>query len=341
MAASDPGTSTAGFPRRRAPQADPALPPGLADALTSFSRYLVDERRRSPHTVRAYEADVTRLLRHAAGLGAQTPADLTLAHLRGWLAAQPSASRASLARRAASARAFTAWTTRRGLVTADPGARLASPHATAPLPTVLTVDQAGALLDAAGEAAVADDPIALRNLALLELLYATGIRVGELCALDTADIDHQSRTLLVHGKGGKDRVVPYGAPAARALARWLGVHADMAAAGESAVFVGVRGRRIDPREVRRIVHGAAASSGSPDLAPHGLRHSAATHVLAGGADLRSVQELLGHASLTTTQRYTHVSVERLRAAFRLAHPRAEESETGLSTGTRRSSSGSR
>lgn len=316
MAARNPGSSV--------PE---ALPAPLADARSAFVRHLVDERRRSPHTVRAYDADVTRLLEYAAGLGAQSPADLTLAHLRGWLATQPQAARSSLARRAASARAFTAWATRRGLSPADPGARLASPHAVAPLPTVLTVGQAGALLDTAGQGAVDGDPISVRNAAILEVLYATGIRVGELCSLDVDDVDQGARTLLVHGKGGKDRVVPFGAPAARALDAWLAARPSVGSAGEHALVVGARGRRIDPREVRRVVHASAARAGAPDLAPHGLRHSAATHVLAGGADLRSVQELLGHASLTTTQRYTHVSVERLRAAFRLAHPRADESET--------------
>lgn len=323
------------------PDPESALPPALAEALEGFVRHLADERRRSPHTVRAYRGDVASLLRHAADLGVRAPDGLTLAHLRSWLAAQPTAARSTLARRAASARAFTAWCTRRGLCPVDAGARLASPRTTTALPAVLTAEQAGGVLDAASVAADDGDPVAVRDAALLEVLYATGIRVGELCSLDLGDIDDADRVLLVHGKGGKDRTVPYGAPAARALDRWRAVRGSLARPRETAAFVGARGARIDAREVRRVVHRAVARVGAPDLAPHGLRHSAATHVLAGGADLRSVQELLGHASLTTTQRYTHVSVERLRAAFRQAHPRADDEDPGLSTGERRSSSGSR
>lgn len=167
------------------------------------------------------------------------------------------------------------------------------------------------------------EAIALRDAALLEVLYATGVRVSELCGLDIADLDRSRRTLRVLGKGDKERTVPYGAPASQALENWLAVRDRIAlAAAGGALFVGVRGRRLDPRAVRDVVHRAAALAGVPDLGPHGLRHSAATHVLNGGADLRSVQELLGHSSLATTQRYTHVSAERLRAVYAQAFPRA-------------------
>jgi tyrosine recombinase xerC len=167
------------------------------------------------------------------------------------------------------------------------------------------------------------EAIALRDAALLEVLYATGVRVSELCGLDIADLDRSRRTLRVLGKGDKERTVPYGSPASQALENWLAVRDRIAlAAAGGALFVGVRGRRLDPRAVRDVVHRAAALAGVPDLGPHGLRHSAATHVLNGGADLRSVQELLGHSSLATTQRYTHVSAERLRAVYAQAFPRA-------------------
>lgn len=160
---------------------------------------------------------------------------------------------------------------------------------------------------------------------MLELLYATGIRVGELCGLDVDDLDHERRVVRVLGKGRKERTVPYGAPAARALDAWL--HRGRAALARSgsgpALFLGARGGRLDQRAVRSLVHARLADvPGAPDLGPHGLRHTAATHLLEGGADLRSVQELLGHASLATTQIYTHVTTDRLRQAFKQAHPRA-------------------
>jgi integrase/recombinase XerC len=180
------------------------------------------------------------------------------------------------------------------------------------------------LLDAAAEHALTDGAVGARDLAVLELLYATGIRVGELCALDVDDLDHGRRVLRVLGKGRKERTVPYGVPAQRALDDWLAARTELAVAGSGpALFLGVRGRRIDQRAVRTLVHARLAEvPGAPDLGPHGLRHTAATHLLEGGADLRSVQELLGHASLATTQIYTHVSAERLRAAYTQAHPRA-------------------
>ena len=215
----------------------------------------------------------------------------------------------------------------------DVGARLASPSVPKPLPTVLSGEQAQALMStAAAPTTGVDEPaevppgfgaLAVRDLAMIELLYATGMRVGELCGLDLGAVDRGQRVARVFGKGAKERIVPFGVPADAALADWLAVRDEVAqpAAG-SALFVGARGRRIDPRTVRDVVARLARQAGVPVIGPHGLRHSAATHVLEGGADLRSVQELLGHSSLATTQRYTHISVERLRAAFDQAHPRA-------------------
>ena len=303
-------------------EADESLPAGLAGALEAFGAHVRDERGRSPHTVRAYLGDVRALLAHLATSGRTDLAGLALADLRGWLATLHAAgqSRASLARRAAAARAFTAWCARRGLLPDDPGVRLASPQVPRRLPTVLDPEQAATVMDAAG----ADEgPASVRDLCILEVLYATGIRVQELCALDLGDVDHGRRTVRVLGKGNKERVVPFGVPASRALQSWLAVRSQFCGPESgNALLLGVQGRRIDPRMVRTIVERATIEAGVPRLAPHGLRHSAATHVLEGGADLRAVQELLGHASLATTQRYTHVSAERLRQAFNQAHPRA-------------------
>jgi integrase/recombinase XerC len=222
-------------------------------------------------------------------------------------------------------RVFTAWARRTGLIETDPGALLGSAKAHRSLPPALRVDEARSLLEAA--AAHADDgsPLGTRDVAILELLYATGIRVGELCGLDIVDVDDERRVVRVLGKGRKERAVPYGVPAGLALDAWLaGGRQRLAVPGAgSALFLGARGRRIDQRAVRTLVHARIADvPGAPDLGPHGLRHTAATHLLEGGADLRTVQELLGHASLATTQIYTHVTTERLRAAYRQAHPRA-------------------
>jgi integrase/recombinase XerC len=304
------------------PHTEP-LPPALAAAAEAFVRHLELERGRSPHTVRAYAADVALLLDHAARLGVTDPAELDLAVLRSWLARLRStgAARTTLARRGSAVRVFTAWAHRRGLLPADPGALLATPKGHRPLPDVLQPDEAALLVDAID----GDSPADLRDRLALELLYATGIRVSELCGLDVDDVDRGRRVVRVLGKGRKERSVPYGGPAEAALEAWLshGRPAWAVAGSGPALLLGARGRRVDPRTVRTVVHQRlAAVPGAPDLGPHGLRHSAATHLLEGGADLRSVQELLGHATLATTQIYTHVSVERLRTSYDRAHPRA-------------------
>lgn len=294
-------------------------------ALVDYERHLVSERDLSAHSVRAYVTDLHALAVHAERLGVTQPAEMTIRTLRSWLANLQTLGKArtTMARRAASARVFTAWLVRTGRATADPGALLASPKARRELPDALTQTEMRAVLDTAVADLADEGPRGLRDLAILELLYATGIRVGELVGLDVDDLDRGRRVVRVFGKGRKERSVPYGAPAADALELWLGSGRPAMASGESAVFVGVRGSRIDPRAVRRIVHERlGAVDGGPDLGPHGLRHTAATHLLEGGADLRSVQEILGHASLGTTQIYTHVSNDRLKAAFKLAHPRA-------------------
>jgi integrase/recombinase XerC len=377
------------------------LPAALRAAADEFGRHLAVVEGRSEHTVRAYVGDVVSLLDHAAYEGRTTVAELDIIVLRGWLAARmgSGAARASQARRAAAARAFTGWARRAGLAPDDPGAQLASPRAHRSLPTVLRADQAAELMESAGHGAgpgpddspggertfvpgvkasptgagnpertfvpqaegsptgspnpertfipqgegpptgshgadrtfvpgaaepSTGDELAIRDRAVLELLYATGIRVSELCSLNRADVDHARQVVRVFGKGAKERAVPFGHPARRALDAWLrlGRPELVNRSSRDALFLGVKGGRLQPTVVRRIVGNAARAAGLPHTSPHDLRHSAATHLLDGGADLRAVQELLGHSSLASTQIYTHVSTERLRAAFNQAHPRA-------------------
>ncbi|MBD8869046.1 tyrosine recombinase XerC [Nocardioides donggukensis] len=299
----------------------------MVAVLGDYERHLVSERDLAPHTVRAYLGDVRTLLVHAGRLGHAGVDTLDLRSLRSWLALQQTTgrSRTTLARRATAARVFTAWLLRSGRAEVDAGALLGSPRAGRPLPEVLRPDEARALVESAAAAADDGSPVGLRDVAILELLYATGIRVGELCGLDVDDLDFERNVLRVLGKGRKERTVPFGHPAARAVRRWLedGRPSLRVEGAGAALLLGARGRRIDQRAVRRIVHARVAEvPGAPDLGPHGLRHTAATHLLEGGADLRTVQELLGHASMSTTQIYTHVSSERLRTAYRQAHPRA-------------------
>ncbi len=357
---------------------DPVGTEHIDPLLERYADHLVLERGRSEHTRRAYLTDARGLLEFAAERGVRA-ASLDLPLLRSWLASMHTAglAKSTMARRAAAARTFTAWLARAGVLEHDVGLRLRSPKTGHALPGVLRRDQAAQMLEAAalratdpgpanpdladpnladpdpagapgqrsGEQAAVDRAIAVRDLAMLELLYATGIRVSELTGLDVGDLDLERRTVRVLGKGAKERIVPFGVPAAQAVRAWLdgprgrvleGARAAAEPAGKSAAgasgrtrsavdpaFVGRRGRRVDARQVRDVVHAMLESvPGSPRLGPHGLRHSAATHLLDGGADLRSVQELLGHAKLSTTQIYTHVSVERLRAGYRQAHPRA-------------------
>jgi integrase/recombinase XerC len=404
---------------RAAGQSAEPFPPRLAAALDGFRRHLAAERGVSRHTVRAYLGDVGSLLEHAAQAGITSPDELDIGMLRAWLAGQHAAghARATLARRAAAARAFTAFAHARGWLGHDPGVLLGTPKAHRRLPEVLRQDQMAAVLAAAGrlgpaggepevaaagggpevaaagggpevaaagggpevaaagggpEVAAAggglavaaagggpdaaagaaaagaaaraaagaaaragstpevilsrrDRAIVLRDTAIMELLYATGIRVSELCGLDIGDLDQERRTIRVLGKGGRERTVPVGVPAVRAVTGWCREGRPVLAVPRSAgvLFLGARGGRLDPRTARRVVHARiAAVPSAPDVGPHGLRHAAATHLLEGGADLRSVQEILGHASLASTQIYTHVSVERLESAYRQAHPRA-------------------
>jgi integrase/recombinase XerC len=303
------------------------LPEAMAEVLAAYERHLVSERDLTPHTVRAYLGDIGSMLEQAVRLGHSDVSTLDLRTLRSWLATQQTLGKArtTMARRATAVRVFTAWAQRTGRIGTDPGALLGSPKAHRTLPPALRVDEARALLEAAATQADDGSPLGARDVAILELLYATGIRVGELCGLDVDDLDGERRVVRVMGKGRKERTVPYGQPAERALRTWLSTARPALAVPGSgaALFLGARGRRIDQRAVRTLVHQRLADvPGAPDLGPHGLRHTAATHLLEGGADLRTVQELLGHASLATTQIYTHVTTDRLRQAYRQAHPRA-------------------
>jgi integrase/recombinase XerC len=308
-------------------ETDGGLPEPMAAVLATYERHLLSERDLTAHTVRAYLGDVTGMLEHAAMLGHTDVATLDVRTLRSWLAKQQTMGKArtTMARRATAVRVFTAWAQRTGLAEIDPGALLGSPKSHRTLPPALRRDEARQLLEAAAARADDGSAVGLRDVAILELLYATGIRVGELCGLDVDDVDHERRVVRVLGKGRKERTVPFGRPAERAVGTWLdaGRRKLMVEDSGPALFLGVRGRRIDQRSVRTMVHRRLADvPGAPDLGPHGLRHTAATHLLEGGADLRTVQELLGHASLATTQIYTHVTTDRLRQAYRQAHPRA-------------------
>lgn len=309
------------------------LPAALEPVLDDFADHLRGGRSSSEATVRAYRSDVrgllARLAEEPAGLSAAADlaAAFTLPALRGWLAEQVSAgaSRSTVARRVAAARSFSTWAARAGLVPVDTAARLEAPRPHKHLPEVLHADQAAEVIRTTELGAAEGDPIAVRDQLVVELLYSCGIRVAELCGLDIDDVDRERRLLRVLGKGSRERSVPYGLPAEGVLRTWLdGARLGLATDKSGpALLLGARGGRLDPRAARRVVNEVTdATPGSPRLSPHALRHSSATHLLEGGADLRHVQELLGHSTPATTQIYTHVSADRLRAAYRGAHPRA-------------------
>ncbi len=303
------------------------LPEWAARLLADYERHLAHERNLAPHSVRAYLGDVADLLDHLNRLGCHNLDEADVRALRSWLAKQQSLgrSRTTLARRATAARVFTAWAAANAHARADVGSTLKSPKPHRSLPATLSDHQTAQLLEVSLERAGEGGPAALRDLAVVELLYATGIRVGELVGLDVDDVDLARRLVRVLGKGRKERSVPFGIPAGEALEGWLvrGRSGLATPASGPALFIGVRGGRLDSRTVRALLRRLLAEvEGAPDMGPHGLRHTAATHLLAGGADLRSVQEILGHSSLATTQIYTHVTTERLRMAYRQAHPRA-------------------
>jgi integrase/recombinase XerC len=296
--------------------------------FNDFERHLNAERNLSNHTIRAYIGDLSSLLDHLEKLGLTNIAKLELSHLRSWLANQSvkGGARSTISRRAVSVRLFTKWAFKNKYLASDVGASLATPKGHRTLPGVLDINSATLAMDSlAARASDEESPLSLRDVAMVELLYATGARVSELCGLDIEDIDFNRNTIRVLGKGNKERTIPMGKPAVHALEVWLSKGREELATELStkAVFLGSRGGRIDQRTVRSVVYEAlSAIEGIERMGPHGLRHSAATHLLEGGADLRTVQEILGHASLATTQIYTHVSTQRLHKVFKNAHPRA-------------------
>jgi len=303
---------------------------GLSVVVDVFLEHSRHARGLSEQTVRAYANDLGQLVTFAAGRGVDRVGGLGLDLLRDWLwdADHRGLARSTIARRSSSVRAFTRWASESGVLAVDPGVRLRAPKGAAHLPRVVSSDQVRSILDGLAARAATDDPAALRDVAVVELLYAAAIRVSELVGIDVLDLDRQRLTVRVLGKGGRERVVPFGVPARDAVGTWLergrpvlAARSDVADSG--ALFLGDRGARLGVRGAYRIVARVLQDlPGEGPSGPHTFRHTAATHLLDGGADLRAVQELLGHASLGTTQIYTHVSSARLREVYRTAHPRA-------------------
>ena len=298
--------------------------------IDAWGVYLRANLAVSEHTLRAYVSDLRSFTTYCQVDELSTEnirSVVTLRAIRAWLASlvQQGKSRSTISRRTASIRSFTAWAYRRGYLDSDPGLLVTSARGDQKLPQVQTPSDTAELLSyAATRAREENSPAAIRDWAILETIYATGIRVSEVCSLETTSIDQQGMTLRVIGKGNKERVVPFTRACLSALQAWLSHGRPSLAIPEAgrALFVGDKGRRIDPRVIRSMIHRMCAQAGVRDLAPHALRHTAATHILAGGADLRAVQEMLGHSSLQTTQRYTHVDAQRLSAIYKQAHPRA-------------------
>lgn len=292
-----------------------------ARAVGLLERHLEVERGLSQHTVRAYRTDALQLAGFCIGFAITDPCEVEPLVIRRYLAelARAGYARSSLARKSVSVRALFHLLAERGLVDSDPTVSLGTPRTERRLPRVLRSGEVERML-----AAVAgDDPLALRDRALLELLYASGVRVSELVGMDLDSVQPQPPSLRVLGKGRKERIVPLGSPASKALEAWLERGRPVLCTQEvAALFCDRRGRRLGARSVRRIVEQRAAAVGLQRVSPHTLRHSYATHLLEGGADLRSVQELLGHSALSATQIYTHVSRDHLRRSYESAHPRA-------------------
>ncbi len=296
------------------------------ELVDQYREHLVIERNLSENSIRAYLVDLDSLLMHINAMGITEFKKLELDHLRSWLANLQTrgAARSSIIRKVASIKAFTYWAAKNGWIERDIGLELQSPKPERRLPK--TLEQTDVKVAFASlESAISDsnDAMSIRDLAIVELLYASGIRVSELSGLDLSDVNFERNTVKVMGKGSRERIAPFGIPARRALEAWIRNRDGFAVEDESALFLGKRGKRIDPRTVRDVVYRATESiDPTLRLGPHALRHSAATHLIEGGADIRTVQEILGHASLSTTQIYTHVSKERLKTVYEQAHPRA-------------------
>jgi integrase/recombinase XerC len=297
----------------------------LDRALSDFALYLTAERGFSAHTVRSYSSDLADFERFAASRGIASTDGVDLELLRDWLwdGSKAGLAKSTLARRSAAVRSWSSWLTRSGASSTDAATRLRAPKADHHLPRVLTRTQIDGMLKGLADRSAGGDAIAARDLAIVELLYASALRVSEVVGLDLNDIDLGRLTVRVTGKGSKERVVPFGTPAQRAIVEYQRRRHELLGDPTNAVFLGARGKRIGTRTVYELIARLLAEiPGSGPSGPHTLRHTAATHLLDGGADLRGVQEMLGHASLGTTQLYTHVSAERLKDAYRTAHPRA-------------------
>jgi integrase/recombinase XerC len=295
-------------------------------ALERFRTSLEAGRGYSAHTVKGYVTDLVDLVDFLEVQGIASPSEIDLEALREWLfsLSERGLAKSSMARKTASVRSFTAWLFEQGELSSDPGLRLRTPKATKSLPKVATREAMVEILQVLEAASAEGDPSAIRDLLVVELLYATGARVSELAGLNLSDIDEDRRLIRVVGKGNKQRMIPYGLPAESALKVWLerGRPALVTAKTSFELLINSQGNRLGTRQIYQVVANALAGTAIGAAGPHALRHTAATHLLDGGADLRAVQELLGHASLGTTQIYTHVSIERLKEGYTSAHPRA-------------------
>lgn len=298
----------------------------LASAIDAFTAHLEAGKGYSPNTVKAYRTDLAELVTFLHGAKVTLSSEIQLEHLRDWLWQISGAglAKSSLARKSAAVRAFTAWAFKQGLIDSDPGLRLRSPKLAKTLPKVVSKESIRVIFETLVGKAQPGNPEAIRDLLVVELLYATGARVSELAALNLEDIDYGRKIIRVTGKGNKQRMVPYGQPAADALDLWISnARREFASeASGSALLLTARGKRLGVRQIYGTVSSILEATPTGKAGPHSFRHSAATHLLDGGADLRAVQELLGHASLGTTQIYTHVSIDRLKAGYQNAHPRA-------------------
>jgi integrase/recombinase XerC len=298
----------------------------FAETLAQYEQQLSGARGFSPNTLKAYRSDISELLVFAQSRDIQNPAEITIDLLRDylWVLSETGLAKSSLARKSAAFRSFTAWLHKNQVIEVDPGLRLRTPKQNKPLPTVVSRESLAQVFESLQLKATPDNPQGMRDLLIFELLYATGARVSELVGLNLEDIDYGRSLLRVLGKGSKVRMVPYGKPAAEALESWIrqGRPQLESEHSHSALLLNSRGKRVGVRQVYGLVASCLESTPTGATGPHSLRHSAATHLLDGGADLRSVQELLGHASLGTTQIYTHVSIERLKDGYKNAHPRA-------------------
>jgi integrase/recombinase XerC len=289
----------------------------MTDPLAAFLRHLSVERNASAHTLRSYRTDLADVQRFLTDHGGEGLSAVDARQLRAWLAALHARglTPASIGRKLAAVRSCCRFLVRRGVLERNPAREVRGPRQPRKLVTFLPIDEATQLVDGRAVGGAARE----RDVAILELLYASGLRVSELSGLDVDALDRAEQTVRVLGKGRKERIVPYGGAASRALARWLAVRGER----RGPLFTSARGRRLGVRSIHTIVRRAARAAGlTRRVSPHTLRHTFATHLLDGGADLRAIQELLGHSRLSTTQRYTHVGAEQLMKVYDRAHPRA-------------------